>query len=64
MTFQLNSLDQINKSLLSVYLAQRPLLGPLGNIKLSDLIGMELIAGDEVKFYENMKFYLIFQAHR
>lgn len=48
MTFQLNSLDQINRHLLSIYLVQRPLLGPLGNIKLSDLVGLELIAGDEM----------------
>lgn len=64
MTSHFNSLDQINRSLLSVYLVQRPLPGPLGNIKLSDLVGMELIAGEEMKFYEDMKFYLIVQGHK
>lgn len=43
-----NSLDQIYRSLWNVYVVQGILLGPLGNIKLSDPSGMELIAGDEV----------------
>lgn len=48
MTFQFNSLGQINRRLLSVYLVQRSLLEPLGNITLSDLVGLELIAVDEM----------------
>lgn len=65
MTFQLNSLDQINRLRLSVYLVQRPLLRPLGNRKLSDLVGLSLLQVMRcMTFYEDMNFYPVVQGYR
>lgn len=64
MTFQFSSLDHINRCLLSVDLVQGTLLGPLGNIKVSDPTGVELADLLQEMRCKSMQFHVIVQGQR